>query len=143
MWDVIKSSGGYSSLEPYRTGLWKLGDEFVVRQLRELIRYLSSFPPLSLFLFSEGFLMRSLGLMHDFSPQWFAGDMNLSCKSLFSALQPHHGVGCLPTLLKELRTCHLQTRRFGTLMILSRRPLRNSRCRQSSLTSPFLPKSRP
>lgn len=44
-------------------------------------------------------------------------------------------------LLKEFRTCHPQICYFGILTVLSWRHLRSSRCRNGTLTSPFLLKN--
>lgn len=43
---------------------------------------------------------------------------------------------------KGIRLCHPKICHFSIRIILSRRQLRNSRCRKSSLPSPFLSKSR-
>lgn len=63
--------------------------------------------------------MRSVKLMSDISPLWLLEGHESVQPGLSLAFQPHHGVGCLPSLLKEFRTCHMQTSCFGALIILS------------------------
>lgn len=90
-----------------------------------------------IFIFKRSFLMRSLRLMSDFSPLWLArGDVSVQQGS-FSAFRPHHGMGCPPSLLEELRTHYPKICHFGISIILSRSNLRNRRCRKGSLTAPL------